>query len=120
MALADQTVTISGTAISLPRTGSGMREAEFTSPDGLTKETVRHTTGNRQTRHYIRLDNSKIAADPLAAGINVKSSIGVWIVINVPDVGYTVAEQKAVVDGFLAQLSASSGALVGKLLGNES
>jgi hypothetical protein len=31
-----------------------------------------------------------------------------------------VAEQKQVIDGFLAQLNASSGALITKVLGNES
>jgi hypothetical protein len=34
-------------------------------------------------------------------------------------VGYSVAEQKYVVDGFLAQLQASSGALITKFLGGE-
>jgi hypothetical protein len=34
-------------------------------------------------------------------------------------VGYTVAEQKAVIDGFLANLQATSGANITKLLGGE-
>lgn len=120
MALADPTVTISGSAIALPRTGSGMREGEFTSADGLTKMTVRHTSGNRRSRHFIRLDNSKIAADPLLAGVNVKSSLSSWLVIDAPETGYTIADQKAVVDAFTAFLTASTGAKVTQLLGNES
>jgi hypothetical protein len=42
-----------------------------------------------------------------------------YLVIDVPPVGYTVAEAQAVVDGFLAYLTASSGAKVTQLLGGE-
>jgi hypothetical protein len=40
-------------------------------------------------------------------------------VFDVPGTGYTIAEQKAIVDGFVAALSASSGALITKILGAE-
>jgi hypothetical protein len=42
-----------------------------------------------------------------------------YIVADVPNTGYTVAEQKAVIDGFLANLQAISGANLTKLLGGE-
>jgi len=42
-----------------------------------------------------------------------------YVVADVPKVGYTVAEQKAVIDGFVAQLNATSGALITKWLGGE-
>jgi hypothetical protein len=41
------------------------------------------------------------------------------MVFDVPLLGYTVTEQKQVVDGFIAQLNASSGALITKVLGGE-
>jgi hypothetical protein len=119
MAFADPTITISGTGIPLPRTGSGINEGQFTAADGLTKLVVRHTSGNKRVRHFMRLDNSKIAADPLLAGINVKASLGAWIVVDAPETGFVVADQKAVVDGFLAYLTASSGARITQLLGGE-
>jgi hypothetical protein len=42
------------------------------------------------------------------------------LVVDVPLVGFTIVQQKYDVDGFLAALSASSGALITKFLGGES
>lgn len=120
MAFADpQSVTIDGTAISLPRTTSAVNRGEYTSNDGLTKMAASHQYGGR-TRRVLRLDVSKIAADPLLAGVNVKAGMSVYIVVDVPITGYTVADQKKVTDGFVAKLAASSGAIMTSLLGGES
>lgn len=119
MAYADpQTVTINAVAIPMPRTSFGTNAGAFTSADGLTKESVSHSYGSR-TRRLIRLDNSKIAADPLLAGVNVIASMSAYLVCDVPTSGFTAAEQKLVVDGFLAYLTASSGAKITQLLGGE-
>lgn len=118
MALADQTVTINSVAVALPRTGSSMNSGQFSSADGLVQETVSHSVGKR-TRHLVRIDHNKVAADPFQTAINAKYSMSAYVVIDVPPVGYTVAEQKQVVDGFISQLTASSGALITKVLGNE-
>jgi hypothetical protein len=40
-------------------------------------------------------------------------------VADVPVTGYTVVEAKQVIDGFITQLNASSGALITKMLGGE-
>lgn len=114
-----QSVTISGTAVSLPRTGSGVNAGNFSSADGLTKMAISHQLGKR-TRRVIRLDNAKVAADPLLAGVNVKASMSTYLVIDQPETGYTVAEAKAVVDALVAYLAASSGSAVTRLLGGES
>jgi hypothetical protein len=118
MALADQTVTINSVAVSLPRTGSSLNQGVFASADGLVSEVVSHQVGKR-VRHMMRINHSKIAADPFLASTNAKYSMSAYIVFDVPPVGYTVAEQKQVIDGFIAQLNASSGALITKVLGNE-
>jgi hypothetical protein len=119
MAFADpQSVTINSVAISLPRTSFGANSGTFTSADGLNKLSISHTYGSR-TRRLIRLDNSKIAADPLLAGVNAKVSMSTYLVVDVPLVGYDVASEKLVTDGFIAYLSASSGAKMTQLLGGE-
>lgn len=119
MALSDpQSVTISGTAISLPRTGMGPNSGTFGSSDGTTAESVSHQYGKR-IRRVIRIDTSKVAPDPLISAQNIKHSMAAYVVFDVPVTGYTVAEAKAVWDGFAAQLAASSGALVTKVLGGE-
>jgi len=118
--LADQTVTISGTAVSLPKTGQSSSSGIFRSPDGLVKETVSHQETGKRNRRLARIDHRKVAADPLMAGVNTEYSMACYVVFDVPLYGYTVAEQKAVVDGFIAQLNATSGALITKILGGES
>jgi hypothetical protein len=118
MAYADpQTVTISAVANTLARTSQDP-QGVFLKDDGLVKLTVGQTTGKR-FRRMLRLDHSKIAADPLISAQNIKYSMGVYLVFDLPLTGYTVAEAKAVSDGFIAYLSASSGAAVTKLLGGE-
>jgi len=119
MALSDpQSVTISGTAVSLPRVSSGNDQSTYRSGDGAVKETF-STTYGRRTRHLFRLDHSKIAPDPFVATNNVPLNMACYVVVDVPVTGYTIAEQKAVVDGFVAQLNASTGALITKVLGGE-
>jgi hypothetical protein len=113
-----QSVTISGTAHSLPRTSSGVNLGEFTKDDGTIKERVQHTYGGR-TRRLVRIDYSKIAADPLTS-VNTRYSMSAYVVFDLPPVGFTPAEAKAIWDGFAAQLAASSGALITKVLGGES
>lgn len=113
-----QSVTISGTANTLPRTSSGVRSGEFASADGTIVFSVAHTVGKR-ARRTARIQHKKNAPDPLFPAQNVPYSMSFYIVADVPVTGYTVAEQKAVIDGFLANLQASSGANITKLLGGE-
>jgi len=119
MAFADpQSVTINAVANSLPRLSSDHNSGSFSKDDGLVKLTVSHNYGKR-TQRMIRLEHSKIAADPLMASTNVKSSMTVKVMVDQPQVGYTVAEAKLIVDALVAYLTASSGARVTQLLGGE-
>lgn len=119
MAFADpQSVTIDGVAISLPRVGSGAGSGEFRANDGLKGLLVRHSTG-KTNRRNIKLTFSKVAADPFVTGLNQKYTVSADFTVNVPPTGFTVAETKLVLDGFIAYLSASSGAALTKLLGGE-
>lgn len=119
MAFGDpQSVTIAGTAVSLPRTGSGTNSGSFTSNDGLVKMTVSHSYGKR-IRRSLRLEHSKIAPDPLIASQNIKYSMTTYVVTDTPVTGYTVAQAKEIVDALVAYLSSSTGARVTQLLGGE-
>lgn len=119
MSLADpQSVTINSVAVSLPRISSGENKGTFKSNDGSVSLNVSHTYGKR-TRSVVRLDHQKVAPDPLVSSTNILYSMGCYIVFDRPLTGYTVAEAKQVVDGFIAALSASSGALITKTLGGE-
>lgn len=119
MAFADpQSVTINAVANSLPRTSSGVNSGVFTKDDGNVQLKVDHQYGTR-TRRTIRLNHSKIAADPLISSTNIKYSMSTYLVIDTPITGYTVAEAKQVIDGLVAYLSASTGAKITQLLGGE-
>jgi len=113
-----QTVTVAGAANSLPRVSSGTNAGAFASSDGTLRLEVSHAYG-RRTRRNIRLTKSKISADALIPNQNVKSSMSVYMVVDVPVNGFTVAEEKEIVDALVGYLSASTGARVTQLLGGE-
>jgi hypothetical protein len=120
MALADpQTITISAATTSLPRTSVDNDESEYTSGDGLIKLLASHTYGKR-TRRLVRVDHAKLTSDPFKPAENVRVGMSVYTVFDLPPAGYTSAEALAVWVGFNAQLTASSNAVVTKILGGES
>jgi hypothetical protein len=121
VAFADpQTVTISGTGNTLNRVAPGsLNSGAFAKDDGNVKLSISHNLGKRN-RRTIRLDHRKVAADPLNAAQNLNYSMSVYIVADVPTVGYTPTEAKAVLDGFLANLQAASAANEVKFFGGES
>lgn len=119
MAFADpQSVTIAGVAISLPRISTGANGSVYQSADGNTRLTISSTLGKR-FRRTIRLQHSKIAGDPLITGTNSQYSMTAYAVVDVPRVGYTLAQQKDVVDALPAFMTASTGLATTKLLGGE-
>lgn len=121
MALADpQSVTINSVAQSLPRVSSSENAGIFRKDDGAYKLSVSHAYANSRVRHLVRLDQVKTAADVYQPAVNAISKMSVHMVVDVPLVGFTIVQQKYDVDGFLAALSASSGALITKILGGES
>jgi hypothetical protein len=119
MAFADpQSVTINAVAQSLPRVSSEKNSGGFRKDDTTVALSVSHSYAKR-TRRVIRLDHKKIAADPLLAGTNTSYNAAVYLVVDLPQVGYTVAEAKQLVDALTAYLTASSGARATQLLGGE-
>lgn len=120
MAFADpQSVTINAVAQTLPRVSSGQNSGVFQKDDATVKLTVSHNYGKGRARRMLRLDHSKIAADPLMAGTNVRASGSVYLVTDFPDGLYTNAEAKQIVDALTAYLTASTGARATQLLGGE-
>lgn len=119
MAFTDpQSVTIDGTAYSLPRVSSNTNSGAFSTNDGTVDLSVNHNYGKR-TRHQVRLDFEKIAPDPLQPANNSKYSMSAYLVVDVPVVGFSVAEQQKIVAGLTKFLTDASGARVTQLLGGE-
>lgn len=119
MAFADpQTVTINAVANTLPRTGFNPSSGVFTKDDGNVKLSVSSSYAKR-IRRTARLDFRKIAADPLISAQNIMYSMSAYLVVDVPPTGFSVAEQKQIVDALTLYLTASSGSKVTQMLGGE-
>nr|UJQ85946.1 MAG: hypothetical protein 2 [Leviviridae sp.] len=112
-------ITVSGSTIALPRTSVGNDRSEYTSGDGLRKLSASHDYGKR-IRRALRLDATKISPDPFKPAENVKNSMSVYMVFDVPIAGYDAAAVLAEYTGFKTLFSASSDAMIVKLLGGES
>ncbi len=113
-----QTVTINAVAQTLPRVNVTGSASLYQKDDGTVKLTATHSAGRRK-RSLLRIDFSKTAADPLISGTNVAYSMSVQLVVDRPLTGFTIVEQKQIVDAMSAYLTASSGANTTKFLGGE-
>jgi len=121
MAFADpQSVTINAVAQTLPRVSTEKSTSVYRKDDRTVELSIQHSGAGKNTRHIARVNHTKIAADPLLSGVNDQVGMSAYLVVITPSSGYTVAEQKQVVDGLTAYLTASSGAKVTQLLGGES
>jgi hypothetical protein len=112
-------ITISAVTSPLPRISTMQDESTYQSADGLVQVQASHDSGKR-LRHLLRVNHSKLTTDPFRPTENVKVSMSHYIVFDVPVAGYTAAEQIAVYTGFKTLYTASSDALITKLLGGES
>lgn len=120
MAFTDpQSVTIAGVATSLPRVSSGVGKSDYQSSDGLIHLTASNAYG-RRTRRVLRIDHSKLTADPFIPAQNSKVSMSNYMVFDLPVAGYTNAQALEVYTGFKTLFTSTSDALIVKLLGGES
>lgn len=121
MALSDpQSVTIGANTHSLPRVSQVGRASEYQKDDGTVVEKITHSVGKTRTRHQVRIDFSKLTSDPFIPTQNRRVGQSVILQIDVPNEGFTVTEQKDLVKGLFDNLSASTFAVLLKILGGES
>jgi hypothetical protein len=114
-----QSLTVNAVANALPRVTTNQNGAVYRKDTGDLKLSIASTYGKR-TRRSARVDFRKTATDPLFPAQNVPYNMACYVVVDVPPVGFTIVEQKQIVDAVTAWLTASSGANVTKLLGGES
>jgi hypothetical protein len=111
-------LTINAGAVSFPRVGSGPYQGQWQTADGLRKVEVSHALRKRN-RSLIRLNSDKYVADVLVPTQNVRASMSVSLVIDVPSFGYTSAEAVLEARGLVDFLQATSGAKLTQLMGHE-
>jgi hypothetical protein len=112
-------ITVSSVTTPLPRVFSEGSESHYSSSDGLIVVTASHDVGKR-ARRMLRVDFSKLSPDPFKPDENVRRSMSNYMVFDIPSDGFSNAEALAVYQGFKTLITASSDALVTKLLGGES
>lgn len=105
-------------SVSLPRTGVGTDSATYTSADGTLSLRVQQIGGKDRTRFVISVQSTKIAADPLTA-VNQRVNAVVSVTVTAPPSGFTATELKDLFAGLSTALSATSGAMLIKILGGE-
>lgn len=113
MALTDpQSITIDGGAVSLPRVKTEGYRSEYLSSDEDLKMIVSHQEKKGRTRRMVRLDLRTIAADPLTAANEYKTT-SVYLVVDEPEYGFEDAVLDDLIDGLVGWLTAAN---IGKLL----
>jgi hypothetical protein len=114
-----QSVTINAIANTLPRVAVGDRLATYTKDDETLSLSVAHTsTKSGRTRRQVRLDITKIAADPFVANQSRKVSCSAYLVIDEPsDAVFTNTELLNNVKGLIGWLTDAN---VTKVIAGES
>ena len=112
---------VAGAEVTAPRVSSGDFKSVYETSDGLNKLTLSTTESNSsRRRHLIRIDVEKIAANPFEEARKEPISMSVYLVVDRPFTGYSVAEAKKLVEGLVGLMSASTYSVIEKLLGGES
>lgn len=96
-----------GTAISLPRVLTGTEAGKFVSADGFTTIIVEPTRNGKSRRVSARLDQSKVTTDPLVSTTNVLRGINISIAVRRDNDGYSDADAKKLLIGYLTWLQSA-------------
>jgi len=117
MAFTDpQSITINAVPYSMPRIESENTKSLYSTSDQGVKMTISHQVTKGRTRRMVRIDKRVIATDPLMA-TNQYQSLGVYVVLDVPDFGFSITDIDNVVQGFKSWLTTAN---VTKVCGAES
>lgn len=123
MAFADPQVVVypTGTNNSLPNVERAGRSSRYALSNEAVVQTIQHSKRpNGTTASMVRIDISKIAADPLVTTVNRKVQASVWVSLNRRVGEFTDAELLDVVKSLTTFLTASTNAASIKLIAGES
>lgn len=112
-------ITIAAVAESFAAISRGDQKSTYRTADGeLTLTISRSKNGagsNPRRRYLVRIDQQKIAADPVSSD-NADVSLSVYTVMDVPEWGFTTAQIDDVLQGLQSFLTTANSA---KVLGDE-
>lgn len=117
MAFTDpQTLTINAVPKTLVRIKSEGLKSTYKTADEEITFTVSHQESKSRTRRMARVDQRKVATDPLSTTQTYKTA-GVYLVIDEPEFGFSDAELDYIVQALKTWLSSTN---VGKICASES
>lgn len=102
-----QSVTINAVATDLHRVDGDGKSSSYEATNGTLSLRVSHQTSKSRTRRMVRLDQTKVAPDPLTA-VNSYQKAGVYIVIDEPEYGFADSELEDIVDGLKLWLTSAN------------
>lgn len=106
--LADpQTLTINGVAHTENKIEVAGTKSIYSNSDGSVKMTVSHQASGDRIRRMVRVDQRKIAADPISS-VNDYETLGVYLVIDRPIAGFSILEVDYVVQALKTWLSTAT------------
>ena len=108
-----QTITINSVDKTCNRIKSDGTRSEYATADEEVKFTVSHQESKTRTRRMIRCDQRVVAEDPLTS-VNEYKDLGVYLVIDEPEYGFSDTEVDYVVQALTTWLSSAN---VAKVLG---
>lgn len=120
MAFSDPiSVTVNAVAKSLPRVYSPQGAAAMfkTTDDEFKVEVSHQDLGGRRERHFYRLTQRKIGADPLVPATNIESKASVYLVMDNPVTGFSDTELGYILKAVCDFLNVSGNAT--KFIGGE-
>jgi hypothetical protein len=122
----DPTTAFNSTAVTLPRVSQQGFASVYQAgplsvfPGSLLKVSASHQYG-RRIRRSLRLDYADNAGSTLITGTTSPRSMSAYVVFDIPNAGqFSAAEQKALFNGLKGTWSASTDAILSKLVGGES
>lgn len=111
MLTSPQTVTYNAVAKTLNRTETEKSSSVYKEAAGEFQLKVSHTESKTRTRHLARLDRTVVAADPLTAQ-NAYQSAGVYVVIDEPLYGFSIADLEYQITALTTWLTANKTAIL--------
>lgn len=111
-----QSVTVSGSAKSLPAISRSTDKSIYRIDDATLSLSIGHQFKVERQRFVVRLDANKVAPDPLSASNNRVYTCSTYLVLDKPVVGYTNAEMQAYSAALVAWCTNTN---IGRVLGAE-
>lgn len=103
-----QSITVNAVAQSLARISAEANQSTYKKDDHAYALKIGRTFGSTRNRFTVRVDNQKLVTDPLVVANNVRVSASVYLVMDVPILGYTNTEVKDIALGLTGWSSSTN------------